>query len=131
MKTITRPTKAERNLALAIRREAVLRALNNACRLTRDHKSVGMDAKETREYALFLVNLNAARARLTTNLNASDTGFKTFLPNGSMRNALGYESVSEFIVAPLEGVKRAVQSYGMELPLYVEYLHPDYREEQK
>lgn len=129
-----RLTKAQRAVVKMRQREAVWTALKKAARLTNDHDTVGMSAGETREYAMFLQNLNSARARFVRNEKADDVGFKMFLLNGSMRDALeleGVRKVSDFISQPLRRMRRAVKSWGMQLPKYVEYLHPDYVEKKQ
>ncbi len=129
-----RITSVQNTVLKMMRRKAVGAALKKAARLTNGHSTTGMSPNETREYAKFLENLNASLARFSRNEKANDVGFKMFLLNGSMRDALdleGVRQVSDFISSPLYRMRRAVKMWGMQLPKYVEYLHPDYSEKKR
>lgn len=119
-------TKAEREAMLATRREKVLSALRKTCRLCEPNEYKSIHNVSHLNCSTFLGRVYASLGFMITNPKISDVSILQFLPNGSMQRAfkeMKVQKMSEFIAVPLEDM---LDVAGMELPQYVQYLHPDF-----
>lgn len=127
-----RLTPAETRAKRAKLREATLNALKRASKLCKHHHILEMNIEESSHYASFQEHVNTALGRLLTNTKAYRVGFQMFLPNRTMRRAaddFGFVNVSDFVATPLDEFRSFIKACEMEVPRYVDYLHPDYKDD--
>lgn len=85
-----------------------------------------MSESDNQSYTTFLVKLHTALTTLVKNKNMIDIRVLDFLPNGSMVRAfeeMKIRRMSEFLATPLS---QMVSVAGMKLPLYIQYMHPEF-----
>lgn len=119
-------TRAEREALLVAKRKNVLSALRKACRLCEPNEYKSICDIGHLNCSTFLGRAYASLGFMITNPKISDVSILQFLPNGSMQRAfkeMKVQKMSEFIAVPLEDM---LDVAGMELPQYVQYLHPDF-----
>lgn len=119
-------TKADREAMLMARREKVLSALRKACRLCEPNEYKSIYDVGHLNCSTFLGRVYTSLGFMITNPKSSDVSILQFLPNGSMQRAfkeMKVQKMGEFIAVPLEDM---LDVAGMELPQYVQYLHPDF-----
>jgi hypothetical protein len=124
--------KAKLDLALAreLTRKAVIQALKNGSRHCSHDEHMGLTLAENNHYVSFLQNLNRALANLASNSKKRDSGFAGFLPTNAMREVFRNMDVvktSDFIKKPLVVIDLRLSVHDMRLPVYLAYLHPEYR----
>lgn len=121
-----RLTSAEREAMDLTNRENVLSALRRALKLCKPDEYKSIHDFGQVSCSTFWARAHKVLELMLTNQKKFDTSVLQFLPNGSMQQALGVKNMSQFLVTPLSKMVAVIADAGMELPMYIRYLHPDF-----